>query len=39
MTSHVQLRLIGLGAVSLLTKGALVGPPIEQDFTPYNPMG
>ena len=36
MTHVAQIRLIGLGPVSALTRGALIGPPLEQDEMPYS---
>lgn len=39
MTRIVQIRLIGLGPVTALTRGAVIGPPLEQDFTPFDGMG
>lgn len=36
MTKLVQIRLIGLGPVTDLTRGAVIGPPLEQEETPYN---
>lgn len=36
MTSTVQIRLIGLGPVTALTRGAIVGPPLEQEEMPYD---
>lgn len=36
MTNVAQIRLIGLGHVTALTKGALIGPPLEQEEMPYS---
>ena len=36
MTSTVQIRLIGFGPVTALTRGAIVGPPLETEEMPYD---
>lgn len=36
MTTLLKLRLIGLGPVTDLTRGAVIGPPLEQEETPFN---
>lgn len=36
MTSTVQIRLIGFGSVTALTRGAIVGPPLEIEETPFD---
>lgn len=36
MTHVAQIRLLGLGPVTALTKGALIGPPLEQEEMPYS---
>lgn len=36
MTGITPIRLIDLGPVSLLTRGALIGPPLETEEMPYD---
>lgn len=36
MTGNTQIRLIDLGPVTVLTRGALIGPPLEHEEMPYD---
>ena len=36
MTGIAQIRLIDLGPVTVLPRGALIGPPLEHEEMPYD---
>lgn len=36
MTGMARIRLIDLGPVTVLTRGALIGPPLEHEEMPYD---
>ena len=38
MTGIAQIRLIDLGPVTVLTRGALIGPPLEHGLTLRQPQ-
>lgn len=36
MTGIALIRLIDLGPVTVLTRGAVIGPPLEHEEMPYD---